>query len=110
LGRVLSGPTAGESDRGRSRVRRLDSPEEEKFNEQLDAFANREGTRRVWRLSKKYENHLRKALGEKKYQELCQKYSLVEKPTRARLIATEAGLSIPEPVEDVLRWLANKPV
>jgi hypothetical protein len=52
---------------------------------------------------------LRKAIGELKYQELCQKFPNVGKPTMARLIAMEPGLAIPEPVEEMLRWLGNKP-
>ncbi|MBI4529540.1 MAG: AAA family ATPase [Deltaproteobacteria bacterium] len=86
-----------------------DEGEEGKFNAALNGFARRDGTVCVWRFSKKYEDHLRKAVGEKKYQELCQKYSNVGKPTRARLIATEPELPIPEPVPGILSWLANKP-
>ncbi len=85
-----------------------DEAEEAEYNRQLDAFADEHPLNAVWRFSRKYEDHLRRALGEKKYQELCQKYSQVGKPTRARLIASEDGLPIPEPIEDVLRWLANK--
>ena len=45
---------------------------------------------------------------ETKYQALYQKFPNVGKPTRARLIAMETGLAIPDPVEAILRWLANR--
>lgn len=86
-----------------------DKAEETKFNASLDSFAKKDGTVNVWRFSKKYEDHLRKAVGEPKYQEMCQKFSNVGKPTRARLIAAEAGLPVPEPVPGILLWLVNKP-
>ena len=85
-----------------------DKGEESKFNTALDGFARKDGSVSVWRFSKKYEDHLRKAVGERKYQEVCQKYPNVGKPTRARLIATEAELSIPDPVPGILAWLTNK--
>jgi putative ATP-dependent endonuclease of OLD family len=87
-----------------------DNQEEEAvFNAQLDAFGRSDGTVRVWRIPKTYEDNLRKVVGEAQYQAMCQKYAKTGKPTRARLIATEQGLPIPVPLEDVLRWLANKP-
>jgi hypothetical protein len=60
-------------------------------------------------LSADYEAHLRKALGEDAYQGLCQKFPNTGKPTRARLIAMENGTAIPPPVEDILRWLTDRP-
>jgi predicted ATP-dependent endonuclease of OLD family len=82
--------------------------EEAAFNKELDAFAKADGLFKIWQCSKNYEDQLRKSLGEHKYQELCQKYERVAKPTRARLIASEDGLPIPPPFEEVLCWLANK--
>ncbi|NUO83300.1 AAA family ATPase, partial [candidate division KSB1 bacterium] len=82
--------------------------EEKEFNKQLDAFAKADGSFRVWKLTKNYEEHLKKALGDQNYQMLCQKYPQVSKPTRARLIATEDGYPIPDPLEEVLFWLAKK--
>jgi len=49
-------------------------------------------------------------LGEKGYQDACQKYSGMSKAVRARLIAMESGLAIPPPVEEILGWLANKSI
>lgn len=86
-----------------------DKSEEAEYNNTLDAFENRAEGKAVWRLSKKYEDHLRKALGEETYQQMCQKHSGVSKAIRPRLIAMEEALPIPEPIEEVLRWLANKP-
>ena len=84
--------------------------EEATFNAQLDSLAKADGSVRVWRLSKNYEDELRKALGEAKYQELCQKYPNTGKPTRARLMAMEADLLVPVPLGEILHWLANKPL
>jgi predicted ATP-dependent endonuclease of OLD family len=84
-----------------------DKREEEKaFNERLDNEAKTDGTVRIWRLSRNYEENLRRALGEAKYQKLCQQHEKVPKPTRARLIAY-ADEPIPEPIEDILRWLVD---
>ena len=84
--------------------------EEAKFNATLDGFSKADGSVQVWRLSKNYEDHLRSAVGEGKYQELCQKYPNFGKPTRARLIAMEVDLPIPNPIPGILGWLANKPI
>ncbi len=84
--------------------------EEATFNAQLDSLAKVDGSVRVWRLSKNYEDELRKALGEAKYRELCQKYPNTGKPTRARLMAMEADLLVPAPFGEILHWLANKPL
>lgn len=83
--------------------------EEKEFNKGLDSFAREDGLVQVWALDKKFEDHVRRALGDKKYQELCQKYPQVGKPTRGRLIAAEDNTPVPEPFEEILRWLANKP-
>ena len=84
--------------------------EEYAYNAQLDALQSADGMVKVWQLDTCYEDHLRNILGEATYQEQCQKHPHVGKPARARLIAMEAELPIPEPVEEILRWLANKPL
>ncbi len=81
--------------------------DEKAFNNSLDAFAKPDGSCKVWRFTKNYEDHLRNAVGEQEYQRLCQKYPQAGKPTRARLIAAEDGLPIPEPIEEILKWLGN---
>jgi predicted ATP-dependent endonuclease of OLD family len=102
-------PTGVVYDKDSSDFPKEKKAEEEAYNAQLDALHNADGTVQVWKLHDCYEDHLRKALGEPKYQELCQKFPNVGKPTKARLIAMEPGLVIPEPVEEILRWLGNKP-
>jgi putative ATP-dependent endonuclease of the OLD family len=102
-------PTGVIYDRDSSDFPKDKNAEEEAYNAQLDALRQPDGTVHVWRFDSCYEDHLRKALGEPKYQELCQKFPNVGKPTKARLIAMEPGVAIPEPVEEILRWLGNKP-
>jgi len=81
--------------------------EEVALNTALDELETSDGAVRVWRLVKNYEDHLRKAVGEAGYRQLCERYGY-PKPTQARLIAQEGGLPIPEPVEDIVRWLSRK--
>jgi putative ATP-dependent endonuclease of OLD family len=81
--------------------------EEEAYNASLDALAENHESVRVWRFSSRYEHHLRNAIGEQDYQALCQKFPKVGKPTQARLIALEEGTPIPEPVDEILEWLAG---
>jgi putative ATP-dependent endonuclease of the OLD family len=83
--------------------------EEKQFNEQLDALANKDGSVQVWKVTKNYEEHLRTTVGERQYQQLCQKYPKTTRPTRARLIAAESGLQIPDKLQQALNWLAKKP-
>ncbi len=83
--------------------------EEQKFNKMLDALKRGDGSVAVWCLSKTYEDCLRTTVGEKRYQELCQKFCIITKPTRARLIALEDNVPIPLIFEDILRWLSSKP-
>jgi len=84
-----------------------DTDEEEEFNEALNERETDDGSVKVWCFKNKYEDSLKKALGEKAYQGLCQKYPKIGKPTRARLIAMEEGLSIPKPIEEILNWLVD---
>ena len=102
-------PTGVLYDSDSSDFRKDQKTEEEAYNSQLDALRQSDGTVQVWRFDACYEDQLRKALGESKYQELCQRFPNVGKPTRARLIAMEPGLPMPEPVEEILRWLGSKP-
>jgi predicted ATP-dependent endonuclease of OLD family len=102
-------PTGVLYDRDSSDFSKDQKTKEEAYNAQLDGMRRADRSVCVWRFDACYEDHLRKAIGELKYQELCQKFPNVGKPTRARLIAMEPGLPIPEPVEDILRWLGGKP-
>jgi putative ATP-dependent endonuclease of the OLD family len=80
--------------------------EEKEFNQRLDGEARADGTVRVWKLSRNYEDNLRRTLGDTKYQKLCQQFARVPKPTRARLIAY-ADEPIPRPIDEILRWLTQ---
>lgn len=102
-------PTGVVYDKDSSDFPKEKKAEEDAYNAQLDGLRGTDGNVQVWRFDCRYEDHLRKALGEAKYQELSQQFSHTTKPTKARLIAMEPGLPIPEPVEDMLRWLGNKP-
>lgn len=83
--------------------------DEAAYNAALDGLAKADGSVKVWRFSSNYEAHLRAALGDGAYQDLCQKFPNTGKPTRARLIAMEDGTAIPAPVDDILYWLAGRP-
>lgn len=85
-----------------------DKDEERTFNEQLDARAASGGTVRVWPLTTDYETHLRAACGEANYQRLCQAHPNVSKAVRARLIAADPSTPVPDPVPEILGWLAGK--
>lgn len=84
-----------------------DKQEEKKFNESLDRMARADGSVKVWRLSNKYEDCVKRALGEEKYQQLCRKFSNVSNPIRQRLIAMEAGVPFPDPFQEIIFWLAK---
>ncbi len=80
--------------------------EERAFNAALDGMARKDGSVRVWKLSKDYEQHLRETIGDGKYQKLCEKHGKVGKPTRARLIACDTD-QVPERLRRALEWLAG---
>jgi hypothetical protein len=82
--------------------------QEEAYNSRLDSLAKDDGSVRVWRFDAKYEDHLRRAMGEKQYQEACERHPGLTKAVRARLVAIESEL-VPEPLEEVLSWLGNRP-
>jgi putative ATP-dependent endonuclease of OLD family len=103
-------PTGVVYDKDSSDFPKEKKAEEDAYNAELDALEKSDGTVKVWRFNPRYEEHLRNALGDTKYQDLCQKFPRTTKPTKARLIAMEKGLPIPNPVEDILRWLVNKPL
>jgi putative ATP-dependent endonuclease of the OLD family len=78
--------------------------EEADLNRELADFATKDD-RAAWQLSKDYEDNLKRALGEEEYEELCDRHAGIRKPSRARLIASDTATPIPEPVEEILRWL-----
>jgi predicted ATPase len=86
-----------------------DAPDEEKeFNAALKALEQPGGLVRVWELSRNFEDYLKRAWGENRYQQECARYPKTGKPTRARLFAADATLSIPEPLPEVLYWLCGR--
>lgn len=85
-----------------------DQEKEETYNKELDDLEHEDESVKVWRFDKNYEEHLRSTLGEEKYQELCQRFSNTTKPTRARLIAMEDKLPIPDIIADVVEWLGDE--
>ena len=101
-------PTGIVYDRDSSDFGKDQKEEEDAYNKELDAVATVDGSVKVWTLDRNYEDHLREAVGEAKYQELCQKFPKTGKPTRARLIALEDGLEIPDPVTEIVSWLGGR--
>lgn len=86
------------------------SPEDLAQNSALDALATKSGTVKVWPLTMNYEDQLIRAVGQMRYDELLKEYNSVGKPTRARLIAKDPSTNIPEPIPEILQWLASKSV
>ncbi|HEY6195516.1 MAG TPA: AAA family ATPase [Candidatus Eisenbacteria bacterium] len=86
-----------------------DRDSERTFNASLKALEKSDGSLKVWELSRNFEDHLRGVLGERAYQAECQKYPNIGKPTRARLMAADLSLAIPDPFPRVLQWLAGRP-
>ena len=62
---------------------------------------------RSWCLDAKYEDVLRKTLGEEEYQRLCQEHAGPGKATAPRRIAADTNTKIPDEIQEVLRWLAG---
>lgn len=84
-----------------------DKDEERRFNEAMKGRDSGDGKIKVWMLSRDFEAHMRRAVGDDRFQALCQKYPGVSKPIRARLIACDADMTIPEPLTEVLNWLGE---
>lgn len=83
--------------------------EEAKLNEQLAAFAQHVSDTRAWCLEPDYEGVLRQEIGEATYQQHCQQLPGATKVVQARRIAEEGTTAIPQPFEEILRWLAGEP-
>ena len=85
-----------------------DEDEEKAFNKEIESYKAKKVS--VWSFDKKYEDELKKALGEEVYQKACQKYSKTSKPIRARLIASDDEYLVPDFVKPAIRWLSGKDV
>lgn len=82
-----------------------DENEGKALNEELENYKIKGVS--VWSFDKKYEDELKKALGEDIYQKACQKYSKTTKPTRARLIASDNEYLVPEFIKPAIKWLSG---
>jgi hypothetical protein len=62
----------------------------------------------LWQIDRKHEDAVRRAVGEKKYQELSQRYPNYANATRQRLIALDPEMPVPEEFAGILQWLVRK--
>lgn len=85
-----------------------DEDEEKELNQKLENYKTRGVS--VWSCDKKYEDELKKSLGEDKYLKACQKYSKTTKSVRARLIASDNEYNVPDFVKPAINWLSNKEI
>ena len=83
-----------------------DEEEEAKFNGSLDELETHDGSVRVWQIDQKYEDAVRRTIGEKKYQGLSQRYPNYTNATRQRLIAADNEMPVPKEFAEILSWLA----
>jgi predicted ATP-dependent endonuclease of OLD family len=97
-------PTGIVYDKDSSDFPKAKEAEEEEYNKMLDALADDDV--RVWRLDNKFEDVVRKAAGENKYQALCNKYPGHSKVVRQRLIASDRDMPMPDKLVEILDWLA----
>jgi putative ATP-dependent endonuclease of the OLD family len=79
--------------------------EEAEYNGMLDRFETDDGSARAWQINRKHEDAVRRAVGEKKYQELSQRYPNYTNVTRQRLIAADPEMPVPDEFAEILRWL-----
>jgi putative ATP-dependent endonuclease of the OLD family len=77
-----------------------DEDEEAKYNDVLMGLA----MAAVWQIDRKHEDAVRRAVGEKKYQELSQRYPNYTNATRQRLIAADPEMPVPSEFAEILRW------
>jgi predicted ATP-dependent endonuclease of OLD family len=79
--------------------------EEEAYNMMLDSL----GARGVFvaRMDKNCEDEHRREIGDAPYQQLCQRYPNVTKSVRARLIAVDPAVPVPQFLSGILEWLGQ---
>jgi len=75
--------------------------EEDEYNDMLFGLEKAA----VWQIDRKHEDAVRRAVGEKKYQELSQRYPKYTNATRQRLIAADPEMPVPEEFAEILQWL-----
>tara|TARA_Y100001933_G_C18968169_1_gene551249 strand:+ start:61 stop:1719 length:1659 start_codon:yes stop_codon:yes gene_type:complete len=76
--------------------------EEAEFNQTLESY--KEQGVEVFSFEKNYENELRNFYGEDNYIEYCQKFGR-NKTQRAKLMALDGEIEIPEFVKPIIKWL-----
>jgi hypothetical protein len=81
--------------------------EETEFNNVLEAFETGDGLVMVWQIDSKHEDAVRRAVGEKKYLELTQRYPNYTNATRQRLIAGDPEMPVPQEFREILEWLSG---
>jgi putative ATP-dependent endonuclease of the OLD family len=82
-----------------------DEDEEAEYNVMLDELGTDDGSVSLWQIDRKHEDAVRRAVGEKKYQELSQRYPNYTNATRQRLIAVDPEMPVPEEFAGILQWL-----
>jgi len=82
-----------------------DEDKEAEYNKILESYKDK-GVK-VWSFDTKYEEELKKYFGDDEYQKICQKYGNMSKPIKARLIANDDKISVPDFVLPIIKWLAN---
>jgi putative ATP-dependent endonuclease of the OLD family len=85
-----------------------DQDDEAKYNDLLDGLNGDDGSVRVWQIDRKHEDAVRRAVAEKEYQELSQRYPNYTNATRQRLIADDPEMPVPKEFAEILQWLAEK--
>jgi putative ATP-dependent endonuclease of OLD family len=85
-----------------------DEDEEVEYNGMLDELETDDGSMRAWQIDRKHEDAVRRAAGEKKYQQLLQRYPNYTNATRQRLIAADPEMRVPTEFAEILQWLVPK--
>lgn len=91
-------------DTDSSDFKKEEKDEETKYNELLNSYAAK-GVQ-VFVFEKNYEDECKKFYSEKTYQEHCQKFGR-NKTLRARLMAQDETISIPDFVQPIIGWLGS---
>lgn len=91
-------------DTDSSDFKKEEKSEEEKYNELLNSYAQR-GVQ-VFVFEKNYEDECKKFYSDKTYQDYCQQFGR-NKTLRAKLMAQEESISIPDFVQPIIAWLGS---
>ncbi len=91
-------------DTDSSDFKKEEKDEEAKYNELLNSYATK--CVQVFVFEKNYEDECKKFYSEKTYQEHCQNFGR-NKTLRARLMAQEETIPIPDFVKPIISWLGS---